>query len=264
MQDHNIINKLPILQQPPPPAAKEVSRTFASGAPYHIFSGDALPDHLQSDAAKAFRPERPLINYAPSLVRRRAIDILSNKYLVDHDHKLQRDNQYERDKALRRYWQTHNFDPITQTYYDPDKEQAAKEILELSKTVQGVAQKARLPTSLRITTGAGYDIVGHVTKDADILNTVDLMDTRPLRIRTRHQTEDRLHTAGEERAGLEDQRQRQRMSQRRYEEWFDPRGYNVITNESRNNNILETNLAGHQVKAWDRVARDLQSAPSSL
>lgn len=192
------------------------------------------------------------------------MDILSNKYLIDDEGKVQRDAKDERDRTLRRYWQTHNFDPITQTYYDPDKEHAAQEITELSKTVQGIAQRNRLPTSLRISTGAAYDIVGHMTKDADVLNTVDLMDTRSLRIRTRVQTEERQHSAGETNAGAAYTRQIQRMRQRRYEEFFDPRGYNVITNESRDNQTLDNNLAGREVRSWDRITRDLQSAPATL
>jgi hypothetical protein len=264
MQDHNVVTKLPYVEQPPPPPPKEASRTYASGAPWHILSGDPLPQDLQSDAARTFRPPRPLINYTPSLVRRRAVDILSNKYLADDASRQQRDAARARDTALRRYWQTHNFDPITQTYYDPDKEAAAREIAELSKTVQGQAQRARLPPSVRICTGAGYDIVGHLTKDAEVLNTVDLMDTRPLRVRTRVATEERLHSAGEAAAAVADVRATSRMRQRRYEEFSDPRGYDVISNQARDPAVAERTLAGKELRPWERVARDLQSAPAGL
>jgi hypothetical protein len=263
-QDHDILTKLPAIEPPPPPPPQPVTRTFASGAPFDILSGDPVPPDLQSDAARNARPPRPMVNYAPSLVRRRAVDILSNHYLQDDEGKAARDAARAREKSLLRYWQTHNFDPITQTYYDGEKEAAARQVAALSTTVQGVAQRARLPTSIRVSTGQAYDIVGHITRDEDTLNTIDLMDTRALRVRTRHLTEERLHSAGEARASVEDVRAASRTRQRRYEEFSDPRGYDILSGQSRDQGLLDRTLAGREVRPWDRITRDLQSAPAGV
>jgi len=168
---------------------------------------------------------------------------------------------------VRRYWQTHNFDPLTQTYCDPDKEAAAQHLAEASKGVQGLAQTARLPPSHRVSTGFAYDIVAHVARDAEALNTVDLMETRPWRIRTRLQTEERLRSAGEERSALESTRALNVVRTRKFEETFDARGYDILTGLGRPQDQLEHSLAGkaHELKAWDRIERDLlRSAPASL
>ncbi len=168
---------------------------------------------------------------------------------------------------MRRYWQTHNFDPLTQTYCDPDKEAAARHLAEASKSVQGLAQTARLPPSHRVSTGFAYDIVAHVARDADALNTVDLMETRPWRIRTRLQTEERLRSAGEERSALESTRALNVVRSRKFEETFDARGHDIITGLGRRQDQLQQSLAGqvHEVRAWDRIERDLlRSAPASL
>ncbi len=259
---HDPVSNLPRVLEPPPPPRREASRTFASGAPFDILSGTPLPPELQSDAAKAARPPRPLVNYAASAVRRRAVDILSNTYRVDHEARAGRDATVARTAALKRYWETHNFNPLTQTYYDADKEAAAAEVSALAVAVQGAAQAARLPPSLRIRTGAAYDIVGHVTRDPDTLNTVDLMDTRPLRIRTRAATEARLHSAGEAAAAGADVRAVSRMRMRRYEELTDPRGYDILTGTARDPDVLDRALAGREPSRWDRIVRDLHSAPA--
>ena len=263
-QDHDLINKWPRVEQPPPPPPAKTSRTFGGGAPFHILSGEPIPVEQQSDAARALRPARPLADYRPSLVRRRAVDITSNEYLVDDAGRKARDEAAERERAVRRYWQTHNFDPLTQTYYDPDKEAAARHVAEASKSVQGLAQTLRLPPAHRVSTGFAYDIVAHVPRDVEALNTVDLMETRPWRIRTRLQTEDRLRSAGEERSALESTRALNVARLRRYEENSDARGYDVISGLGRPASVLEGSLAGrvHSVSAWDRIERDLAGSSS--
>jgi hypothetical protein len=66
------------------------ARTFGGGAPFHILSGEPIPVEQQSDAARALRPTRPMADYRPSLVRRRAVDITSNEYLVSAASRVQR------------------------------------------------------------------------------------------------------------------------------------------------------------------------------
>ena len=178
-----------------------------------------------------------------------------------------RDDAAERERAVRRYWQTHNFDPLTQTYCDPDKEAAARQVAEASKSVQGLAQISRLPPTHRVSTGFAYDIVHHVPRDLEALNTVDLMETRPWRIRTRLATEERLRREGEERSALESTRALNMVRTRRFEENFDARGYDVISGLGRPQAQLDASLANkaHELKAWDRIERDLlRSAPTTL
>ena len=81
-QDHDLISKWPRVEPPPPPPPAKMSRTFGGSKPYHILSGAPIPVEQQSDQARGDKPARPLADYRPSLVRRRAVDITSNEYLV--------------------------------------------------------------------------------------------------------------------------------------------------------------------------------------
>ena len=259
VQDHDILSKWPKVEQPPPPPLRAVSRTFGGGAPHHILTGEPIAPELLSDSARAARPPRDLVDYRPSLVRRRAVDITSNEYIFDDAARKERDAAAERERAVRRYWQTRNFDPLTQTYCDPDKEAASQRLALLSQSVQGLAQTARLPPTHRVSTGFAYDIVAHLPRDHEALNTVDLIETRPWRIRTRLATEERLRSAGEERGALESTRSLSKTRMRAFEERFDPRGYDILTGRGRDQSVLECALAGriHDVRAWDRIASDL-------
>ena len=262
VQDHDLLSKWPKVEQPPPPPARAVSRTFGGGAPYDILSNSDIPLELQSDAARSLRPQRPLVDYRPSLARHRAVDVLSNEYVVNDAERKARDEAVARERAVRRYWQTHNFDPLLQRYCDPDKEAAAQRVAELSKSVQGLAQTARLPPTHRVSTGFAYDIVAHTARDHEALNTVDLMETRPWRIRTRQRTEERLHAEGEARSALEGVRALNMPRMRRHEELVDPRGFDVLTGRARDQGVLEKAIGGRhwEVHPWDRISRDLGSS----
>ncbi len=264
MSELDVITGLPLVQQQPPPPPREASRTFASGSQFHILSGEGLPPELQSDAAKTARPARPLLNYAPTMVRRRAIDILSNAYVQDDEAKQERDAAFARERALRRYAATRLFNPLTQTYYDAEKEEAAARVVELSRTVQGAAQRTRLPPSIAVSTGQAYDIVRHVPRDAETLNTIDLMETRGLRARTRAATEVRQRDAGDARAATEDARAVHRMAYRKYEELSDPHGFNILNGQGVPSTALAHSRAGATLRPWDRITRDLSTAPAAV
>lgn len=269
-QRHDIINQFPLLEEPAPPPPRETSRTYGSGQRWHLLNGEVLPDQLQSDYARNAVPPRPMYDHAPSLVRRRAVDILSNAYLNDDAGKKSRDAVLARDRAVNRWWQTHNFDPITQQYYDNGKEEAARHLEDLSKTVQGKAQRARLPACLTVRTGQAYDIVGHVpiAGEEETLRTVDLMDTRHLRTRTRNITEARLHTAGEQESAVHAVRSVHRIRTQKYEMLVDPHGYDIVSNQDTGDKsetvVRRYAQSSEGTRAWDRITRDLSTAPASM
>lgn len=49
-------------------------------------------------------------------------NIISNKYLEHHDQKVVADEQILRAEAAKKYWRTHNFDPVNCIYYNSEKE----------------------------------------------------------------------------------------------------------------------------------------------
>jgi hypothetical protein len=54
-------------------------------------------------------------------------NIVSNKYLEHHDHKVAADEEILRAEAAKKFWKTHEFDPVNCKFYDDKKEEKFKE-----------------------------------------------------------------------------------------------------------------------------------------
>lgn len=267
LQAFDLLNARPLVPENPARGQRETTESFSSRVPYNILSSLPLPDVLLTARARDGRlaaraqlePPRPLKNAAPSLVRRRGIDIISNRYADDHDARKNFEDAAVRDRALRRYWQTRNFDPVRQVYEDPAKDAAYHADTQLSIDMQGVAQRERLPPSIRLALGQAYDIVGHRPRDAEVVELVDTMESRPLRRMNRRAVEQRLV---EESDGVannwEARRLRGMRSTVRLTELADPHGYDITTSLPRDFSQLQTTIdAGRAPSAWERIQSGL-------
>ena len=52
----------------------------------------------------------------------RDYNIITNRYLELHDAKVKTDQEIQKVEAAINYWKTHDFNPVTSSYYDPEKE----------------------------------------------------------------------------------------------------------------------------------------------
>ena len=53
----------------------------------------------------------------------RDYNIITNRYLELHDAKVKTDQEIQKVEAAINYWKTHDFNPVTSSFYDPEKEQ---------------------------------------------------------------------------------------------------------------------------------------------
>lgn len=268
-QSFNIIDARPLVPQADPKGPRETTESFSSRVPYNILTSAPLPDMLLTSRARDGKlaaraqaePPRPLMNRAPSLVRQRAIDVISNRYTDDHDGRSAADAAAMRERALRRYWQTRNFDPLLQVYEDPAKDAAYEEDVRLAASVAGVAKSERMPPSLRLSLGRAYDIVGHHPTDSSIVELIDTVESRPLRRMNRGAVEDRLISHGEAVADVAEQRRLNTMRATcRMETLVDPRSVDNVTLLPRNPALLRGTFASRAPTAWERIERDLGGA----
>ena len=265
LQTFNLLTGRPLVQEPPLPPARPPSETLSSRVPYNILTAAPLPDLLltarAADPGAAARaqgePARPLYNHAPTLVRRRAIDIVSSRFLVGDAERSAAEGAAARERAVRRFWQTRNFDPLLQRYEDPAKDAAYEDGARQAEAVQGVAAAARLPACLRYTEGRAYDSVLHAPRDEGVLELLDTMQNRPLRRFTGRAVEERLATEGEAAGARAEARRLASQRQERVVELTDPRGYSVLNSLPRDPAAQGRNLAGVALPAWTRVERDL-------
>jgi hypothetical protein len=265
-QTFDIITKRPKLVEQLPPEQLRQSRTLGSGTNYNILSEPAAPipvEHL-TDLGRSHRESRPLTNYAPSLVRRRAVDLLSNQYVEKNEERLERDASVARERALTRYWQTRSLNTVTQTYVDPLKEATYQAHLQSAVAVQGLAHTARLPPSIATSLGESYNIVAHCEKPGAALELVDTMAARPLRrLMRRHDHEAAGSAGGEAAAQAEERRSLSRYSRRRHVEGYDPHAFNILTGAESDPAGMDRSFAGQATMRattpWERISGDLQA-----
>ena len=89
---------------------------------YNILSNMPFTDHHYLPPGERPPPpkEEPKKNFKVTTTGLRDYNIISNRYLELHDEKIDVDKDIERLNAAKKYWKTHNFDPINVEYYDPD------------------------------------------------------------------------------------------------------------------------------------------------
>jgi len=266
-QTFDVVNARPRVAEPPARGPRETTETFSSRVPYNVLTGAPLPDALLTARARVAplaaraqaEPPRPLTNAAPSLVRRRGIDIISNLYAVDHEARAAAEAAAVRERALRRFWQTRNFDPVRQVFEDGAKDAAYEEGARLAARVAGVAQRERLPSSLRFALGAAYDIVAHAPREPAVVDLIDTMASRPLRRMHARAVEARLAAEGEAAAdAAEARRLRAMRATARQQALGDPGGFDITTSLPRDPARLRATLAGgREPSAWDRIQAGL-------
>ncbi|KAJ8609407.1 hypothetical protein CTAYLR_009092 [Chrysophaeum taylorii] len=100
---------------------------------------------------------------APHSWHRRDYDIVSNKY---GDERRRREDAIKaRHDAERKFWKTHDYDPLVGRYYDPAKEAEFSRQRDAFSAIAGSSALARLPPAVQYSEGKAYDILSHAVKD---------------------------------------------------------------------------------------------------
>jgi len=80
----------------------------------------------------------------------RDFNIINNQYWVDQKEKTKVDKAINRDIVQKKFWKTHNFNPLVCSYYDQDKEQDFLEAQEQMGKEHGKNFNDRLPPTLKV------------------------------------------------------------------------------------------------------------------
>jgi hypothetical protein len=231
-QRFNIINHRSVVDDDPLPPPKAVSQTYRSRVGYNIISNEPFSDHhfdapkLRPPAETGDAPKAGKIEHASMA---RDYDIISGKYLEDHESKTAVDQDVALKRAAGKWWETRDFDPIRGRFYDATKDERDREAeAEAQRTVQVRREKA-LPPSERLKETAGYDPVLHRVTDEEKLRQTDAKHHRPLVKHVRAETEKRLMEEGQADYALKDRRTVRRAGLRLVKDLPDKRSYDVIT-----------------------------------
>jgi len=157
-------------------------------------------------------------------------NIVSNKYHSEHDAKSKKVHNEAKSKAEKKFWATHNFDPISVSYFDKGKEKKFQEMRSMLEKGYGMDQTEFLPESTKLSEGRLYNIVNQKVKHAVRLREKEMKDNRRVQSKARATEFEVLQKQRQkEEYDLTQTRSFNRVSLKR--EAHRHRGYDALTNQ---------------------------------
>lgn len=184
----------------------------------------------------------------PAQAARRDFNVISNLFFENHEGKEREQYEKMKDHIIKKYWSTHNYDPIKGEYYDEVMQNTYNEQRKILETVQGKAQSLRIPPSILYSDGMSYNILSHEVLDEERMGAFSTTNRRSFNRCKGREIQMKQREAGNLQYEIAQEKQRNRISFKRWETEVD-RGYNPF------NNTLEVHLPRPQRPAtvWSRV-----------
>eukprot|EP00747_Dinoflagellata_sp_TGD_P164192 gnl/TRDRNA2_/TRDRNA2_183756_c0_seq1.p1 gnl/TRDRNA2_/TRDRNA2_183756_c0~~gnl/TRDRNA2_/TRDRNA2_183756_c0_seq1.p1 ORF type:complete len:580 (-),score=86.22 gnl/TRDRNA2_/TRDRNA2_183756_c0_seq1:215-1954(-) len=157
-------------------------------------------------------------------------NIVTNRYLDDHEEKITRDKDLNLLEATQKYMKSNRLDPVTQQFADPRNEvrvRAAEDAREVEITMR---YEAAHPPCYKGRTTAHYDMLSHHVHNKGMLDALEAAEEeRTERYRNRYIVEHNLHAQDIKGDHVEHSRKINRVAHERYEE-DKRRGFDIVTN----------------------------------
>ena len=109
----------------------------------HHYSAPPLRPNVSEDVSIT----KPRLQHLAALPR--DFNILSNRYVDNHDAKVHLEREIQRRSAAAKYWETHDYEPLMGKFLHPDKEAQYQEMLKNELAKQPLKSFNRLPPSLQ-------------------------------------------------------------------------------------------------------------------
>lgn len=162
----------------------------------------------------------------------------------------------QRAEAAKKYWKTHDFDPVNCRFYDEKKEEKfCNERAEMAKT-HGQDEVKKLPITVQ-NEGLMYNPVNMKIEDSQRLYEKDLREkNKKARFEVRYDFEQNVRKEGMAEMERDQQRKINKISGLRFKEETS-RGFDILTNDKLQgagvaNKMEQVSNAG-PAKAWKRV-----------
>jgi len=159
-------------------------------------------------------------------------NIISNRYVSDHEAKRQAENRVNLVEAAQKYNKQNCFDPLTQQFSDPRVEARVRAGQDAREVEAVVRAQAQVPPSLRARESVHYDVLSHKAHDEDMLQAFDsVQELCKERYKNRYIYEHNLHAQDLKGDHITEARKLNRVAPERFE-WDRQRGYDIIENRA--------------------------------
>jgi len=158
-------------------------------------------------------------------------NILTNRYICDHEGKTQRDRQLELLDAAEKHRANNFFHPINQKFCDDRMEQRVRACEDAYATEVKLRGEEAQPLTHRGSVTASYDMVSHQVKDPELMNYIAAAEEgRNERYKIRHAVEDKVQRQSRRTEDAELQSKYDKTSHERFEDTA-RRGFDILTGQ---------------------------------
>jgi len=210
---------------------------------YNIISNINLSKHYFDSPEKRPKCKDDFNENKPKLINAnnyKDYDIITNNYKLFNDEKKNVDLEYEKLKAVEKFYKTRNYDCIKGKYYDPEKEKKYQEDLKL--------KNEKLRNSKR---DEMFNPVNNVIYDKEKLNLYDKNNqTSLLKYIQRPKIENYYRTKEYENEKKKEESLKNKLNYDRYK-LQDERGYDFINMKNIYNHYKNNSNCTNKKNAWE-------------
>ena len=267
----NLDNKLKGLEGLPgypeekPPNYKNRNLGNNSKTPYNIISCLDFADHhyLPPEQRPPRLEEKPR-TYKINVAEHRDFNIISNKYLQDHEEKAKIDLDSYKQHAAEQYWKTHDYDIFNCKFIDPHKEEEVS--VQNGQEIEKVAKKKyeKLPNGIKYSEGALYQAISMKIVDPERLYEIDVKSKQAKqRYENRYDIEKEYHDRDIEYQEKSKIQAVNRIAHERYTENIE-RGYDILSHspfQGRGSKVVYPSLTKPKPTIWERALSQKSEGP---
>eukprot|EP00928_Gymnodinium_smaydae_P054281 TRINITY_DN38089_c0_g1_i1.p1 TRINITY_DN38089_c0_g1~~TRINITY_DN38089_c0_g1_i1.p1 ORF type:complete len:512 (+),score=70.14 TRINITY_DN38089_c0_g1_i1:149-1537(+) len=219
--------------------------------------------------------DRPLATERSATVRQVAavnlkdFNIISNRYVNDHDAKTARDHHLSSLEATAKHRQRNAFDPVKQRFTCPRVEERQRACEDARTSEIMMRGEVAQPPSYSGRHTASFNMISHEVHDSDRMRDLDSAElSRTARFKTRHDVERREQVKAVEREDLLGHCKNENVAHERFEETA-RRGYDILLNQAYGDSLKEKRpplpFTTKRKTPWEKVFENRQeSSLSSL
>jgi len=226
---------------------------------YNIVSNKGFHEHHWAHPDDRPQPSarEPRHRKVPAFTQK-DYNIVTNRYLSDHDAKLTRDNTLNKREAAAKYVERNRFDPLVQKYTNPSEEtnirtaEAAHDVEVVERAQQSI------PPCVKHRPSAYYDMVTHQVPEGnqDMLQWMDVAEEeRKERFKNRYIVEHNFHVQDMRADQVENERRLNRIDPGRFEEPI-KRGFDILSNRPHQGRHAKPPFAPYPMpkpSPWERA-----------
>lgn len=227
---------------------------------YNIVTNNELPEHNWKGA---IRPE-PKKEYKKKICMDvfRDYNIISNKYWEGHESKAAVDDSVVKKNLDEKYQKTHDFNYLTCSYYDKNKEETFIKERELKQKEHGKDYHNRLPPTLKARETIVFDSSKEVPEEVKRYD--EMKKNQKKRFEKRYHLEQEYRDKDIELQDRTEQMALNRFNGQKYYEEKE-KGFDNITLDPTNTKIQSLKPHAHvkpQLSLWEKIQQDAEERVS--